>query len=177
MIRTLGSQPETRSTAPGPHVSPCPVTGGDQLSSSAVLQAGGSEQQTNAAVLQTRGSEQQTNAAVLQTGGSEQQTNAEVLQVGGRDQQASAAILQTGASDQQESASAGLQRESSEKQFPLTETESSSKEPVESGLAESDVVTSNIVQMNGRQMCRLCGMQVPDSGPEQHFQRKHSDLL
>ena len=163
MIRTLGSQSETRITVPGPQVSPCPVTGGDQLSSSAVLQAGSSEQQTS--------------AAVLQTGGSEQQTNAEVLQVEGRDQQASAAILQTGASDQQESASAGLQRESLENQFPLAETESSSKEPGESDLAESDVVTSNIVQMNGRQMCRLCGMQVPDSGPEQHFQRKHSDLL
>ena len=163
MIRILGSQLETRSTVPGPHVSPCPVTGGDQLPSSAVLQAGSSQQQTS--------------AVVLQTGGSEQQSNAELLQVGGRDQQASAAILQTGASDQQESASAGLQRESSEKQLPLTETESSSKEPGESGLAESDVVTSNIVQMNGRQMCRLCGMQVPDSGPEQHFQRKHSDLL
>ena len=149
MIRTLGSQSETRRTVSGPHVSPCPVTGGDQLPS----------------------------AEVPQTGGSEQQTIAEVLQVEGRDQQASAAILQTGASDQQESASAGLQRESSEKQFSLTETESSSKEPGESGLPESDVVTSNIVQMNGRQMCRLCGMQVPDSGPEQHFQRKHSDLL
>ena len=61
-----------------------------------------------------------------------------------------------------------------------------------------EVVTTNIVNMNGRSMCRMCGMQVrlgaggssdnnllilffslqiSDSRPVDHFKRKHADLL
>ena len=63
----------------------------------------------------------------------------------------------------------------------------------ESHSAVSDLVMANVVEMSGRKMCRLCGMQVTlyysllyihrvnsqvrDSQPERHFQRKHGDLL
>ena len=76
------------------------------------------------------------------------------------------------------------------------EAEVESSEPA-AFSGESDVVTANIVNMNGRPMCRVCGMQVrlrrsaankvfdiyvfnlqiSHSRPVDHFQRKHADLL
>ena len=79
---------------------------------------------------------------------------------------------------------------------PGPEAEAESSEPA-AFSGESDVVTANIVNMNGRPMCRVCGMQVrlrrsaankvfniyiftlqiSLSRPVDHFQRKHADLL